>query len=89
MKTFGQVLPSSPKIPGRFFFLHSSSDEGKIREVFGLGGQGVQPLSLPASQVPSLYLTTLLCWRDFLLLKGSGEFPSSHAAVSHEMAIVR
>lgn len=51
MKTFGQVLPSSPKIPGSFFFSSFSSDEGL--EVFGLGGQGAQP--------PSLYLTTLLC----------------------------
>lgn len=89
MKTFGQVLPSSPKIPGSFYFSSLSSDEGKIREMFGLGGQGAQPLSLPASQSPSLYLTTLLCWTDFLLLKGNGESPSSHAAVSHEMATVR
>lgn len=59
MKTFGQVLPSSPKIPGSFFFSSLSSDEGKIREVFGLGGQDAQPLSLPASQPLSHHTVVL------------------------------
>lgn len=86
MKTFGQVLPSSPKIPGSFFFLHSLLMKERLEKCLAWVAKMPSP---SASQHPSLYLTTLLCWTDFLLLKGNGESPSSHAAVSHEMAIVR